>query len=258
LEDDNMANRIIASLALAVLTLGIGSAVQAQPADYKTYFTFSGPVTLPGVTLPAGKYIFRLADPNSSRKVIAIQSEDGKKQFAMLHTIPNQAEKAPNDAEIRFMETSSNVPPPVKTWWYPGKAIGYEFIYPRAQAMQLAKVTNQPVLTTAQETTQFETADLSRISGSGVPAAVTIEENPAPAAVGGRAQAGEVFTEDRPAQAPAGGAVAPSQDVRADERARSTARTELPRTASNVPSVMMFGVLALLVGLSLSRRRADV
>ena len=248
-----MANRIIASLALAVLTLGIGSAVQAQPADYKTYFTFSGPVTLPGVTLPAGKYIFRLADPNSSRKIIAIQSEDGKKQFAMLHTIPNQAPKAPNDAEIRFMETSSNVPPPVKTWWYPGKAIGYEFIYPRAQAMQLAKVTNEPVLTTAKETTQFESADLSRISGSGVPADVTIEETPAPAAVAGRAQTG-VIAEDRPAQAPGGAATSP--DVRADERARTTARTELPRTASNVPNVMLFGALALVIGLGLSLRRA--
>ena len=119
------------------------------------------------MTLPAGKYIFRLADPNSSRKVIAIQSGDGKKQLAMLHTIPNQAPKAPNDPEIRFMETSSNVPPPVKTWWYPGKSIGYEFIYPRAQATQLAKVTTEPVLTTTQETTQFENADLSRISGQG-------------------------------------------------------------------------------------------
>ena len=67
-------------------------------------------------------------------------SADGKKSLAMLHTIPNQAMKAPKDAEIRFMETSAQVPPPVKTWWYAGKAIGYEFIYPRKQALQLAKV----------------------------------------------------------------------------------------------------------------------
>jgi LPXTG-motif cell wall-anchored protein len=245
-----MANRIIASMALSLLILGIGSAAQAQTADYKTYFTFSGPVTLPGVTLPAGKYIFRLADPNSSRKVIAIQSEDGRKQLAMLHTIPNQAPKAPNDPEIRFMETSSNVPPPVKTWWYPGQSIGYEFIYPRAQAAQLAKVTTEPVLTTTQETTQFETADLSRISGQGAPAAVEVQASPAPAAVAGRAQTGEVFTENRPAQSP-GGAVA-SQDTRADERARTTARTELPQTASNVPSLMLFGALALAIGFGLS------
>jgi hypothetical protein len=239
--------------------LGIGGAAQAQPADYKTYFTFSGPVTLPGVTLPAGKYIFRLADPNTSRKVIAIQSEDGTKQFALLHTIPNQAPQAPNDPEIRFMETSSNVPPPVKTWWYPGNSIGYEFIYPRAQAMQLAKVTNQPVLTTTQDTTQFENADLSRISGSGVPAAVTVEEKPAPAQVAGRAQSGVVIQDNPPAQAAGGGAAAPrQQDVRADERARSTTRTELPQTASRVPGVMLFGALALAIGLGLSRQRARV
>jgi len=249
-----MANRIIASLALAVLTLGIGSAAQAQPADNRTYFTFSSPVTLPGVTLPAGKYIFRIADENSGRRVVAIQSGDGKKQLAMLLTIPNQAPKAPSDPEIRFMETSSKIPPPVKTWWYPGKSIGYEFIYPRAQALQLAKVTTEPVLTTTQETTQFETADLSRISGQGVPEAVKVDETPAPAAVAGRAQTGELFTEGRPAQSP-GGAVASAQDTRADERARTTARTELPATASNVPTLMLAGALALAIGLGLSQRR---
>ena len=51
-----------------------------------------------------------------------------------------------------------------------------------------------------------------------------------------------------------GGAVA-SQDTRADERARTTARTELPQTASNVPTVMLFGALALALGFGLSRLR---
>ena len=249
-----MAKRMIASLAFAVLILGIGSAAQAQPADYKTYFTFSGPITLPGVTLPAGKYIFRLADAQSGRKVVSIQSEDGKRQLAMLHTIPNQAPKAPNDPEIRFMETSSNVPPPVKTWWYPGKSIGYEFIYPRAQAMQLAKVTTEPVLTTTQDTSQFENADLSRISGAGAPAPVRVEETPAPAAVAGRAQQGEVF-DGKPAGPGRGGATASAQDTRADERARTTARTELPQTAGAIPGLMLFGALSLAAGLGLSRRR---
>jgi hypothetical protein len=116
------------------------------------------PVTLPGITLPAGRYLFRLADPNSSRKVISVLSEDGKTPLAMLHTIPNQLPKAPNDPEVRFLETSGNMPPPIKGWWYPGKSIGYEFIYPRAQALQLAKVTSEPVLTTSAETKNVATA----------------------------------------------------------------------------------------------------
>jgi hypothetical protein len=230
-----MLSKVVAFLTLAVLTLSIAGRAEAQPADYRTYFTFSAPVTLPGVTLPAGKYIFRLADPDSSRKVINVLSEDGKRSLAMLQTIPNQAMKAPKDAEIRFMETSAKVPPPVKTWWYAGKAIGYEFIYPRKQALELAKATSE----------------LSRVTGSeSNQAAVAVEQEPAAREVSGRAQQADVNA----AQSPQGGASAnASRDTRADERARATARTELPRTASSTPGVLIFGALALAIGLGLSR-----
>jgi len=239
--------RIIALSVVATLSLGIGGVAQAQPADYRTYFTFSSSVTLPGITLPAGTYLFRLADPDTTRKVISVLSADGKTSLAMLHTIPNRLPQAPRDAEIRFMETPANVPPAVKTWWYPGQSIGYEFIYPRQQALQLAKATSEPVLTTVAETKDFETADLSRISGSGVPAAVVVEDNPAPVAATGRVQQGEVVV--------GGGNVTPAQDPRADERARAATRTALPQTASLWPTVMLFGAVAMLVGLFLSFRQ---
>ncbi len=239
-----MVSKLVALLALTVLTLSIGGRAEAQPADYRTYFTFSAPVTLPGMTLPAGKYIFRLADPDGSRKVINVMSGDGKKSLAMLHTIPNQAARPPKDAEIRFMETNAQVPPPVKTWWYAGKSLGYEFIYPRRQALELAKSTKEPILTTAKETTDLEKADLSRIDGAGVPAPVTVDENPAPAEARGRAQQADTDA--------AGGASATSRDVRADERARTTARRELPRTASSVPSVLLLGLFAMTLGVGLS------
>jgi hypothetical protein len=243
----HMLNRIVVLSSLAALTLGISGVAQAQPADYRTYFTFSAPVTLPGVTLPAGRYLFRLADPDGSRKVISVLSADGKTPLAMLHTIPNKLLQAPGDAEIRFMETPANVPPAIKTWWYPGQSIGYEFIYPRQQALQLAKVTPEPVLTTVAETKDFETADLSRISGSGVPSPVVAADNPAAVAATGRVQQGEVVT--------GGGSVTAAQDPRADERARTTTRTALPQTASSLPTVALFGALAMLAGLALSLRQ---
>jgi hypothetical protein len=237
-----MLSRLTVFSTLAMVVLSMGGTTRAQPSDYRTYFTFSTPVTLPGVTLPAGRYLFRLADPDSSRKVISVLSEDGKTPLAMLHTIPNQLTKAPNDPEVRFLETSGNMPPPIKGWWYPGKSIGYEFIYPRAQALQLAKVASEPVLTTSVETKDVATADLSRIDGAGVPAAVTVEEAPAPVQASGRAQQGEV--------APAASARATAApDPRADERARSTARTQLPQTASSMPFVLLFGALTLCAGI---------
>jgi hypothetical protein len=246
-----MLSKPLAFLMLSVLTLSIAGRAEAQPADYRTYFTFSAPVTLPGVTLPAGKYIFRLADPDSSRKVINVLSEDGKRSLAMLHTIPNQTMKAPKDAEIRFMETSAKVPPPIKTWWYAGKAIGYEFIYPRKQALELAKATSEPILTTSQETSDLARADLSRVSGADAQsAAVKVEQNPAPAEASGRAQQADAGQ----AQSPSAGASssAPARDVRADERARSTARTELPRTASSTPLVLLSGIFSMVLGLGLT------
>ena len=36
---------------------------------------------------------------------------------------------------------------------YPGQAIGYELIYPRPEALTLAKITSEPVLTTNTEAT---------------------------------------------------------------------------------------------------------
>jgi len=222
-----------------MLTLAAATA-QAQPSDYRTFFTFSGSVTLPGVTLPAGTYLFRLADPDSSRKVINVLSADGKRSLAMLHTIPNQLLRAPQNPEIRFMEAGANMPPPIKTWWYPGKAIGYEFIYPRAQALALAKVTSEPVLTTATETRDVETAELARVTAAGPPIQVVVDENPAPVELAsGRVQQGEVVTD---------ATIAPvTQQARVDQGAR----TRLPQTAGSVPVFAVFGGAALVAGLAL-------
>jgi LPXTG-motif cell wall-anchored protein len=244
-----MLKHMVAVSTFAILALSIGTA-QAQPADYRTFFTFSAPVTLPGVTLPAGTYLFRLADPTTGRKVINVLSADGKRSLAMLHTIPNQLLDAPQNAEIRFMETTANTPPPIKTWWYPGKAIGYEFIYPRPQALQLAKVTSEPVLTTIAETQDFEKAELARISASGAPAPVVVTENPVPvAAATGRAQQGEVAPLE---------AIPVTQEARADVRAPTATRTELPQTASMMPTVVLFGTGAMIAGVLLMLwRRAE-
>jgi hypothetical protein len=238
-----MFSKLLVFSTLALLVSGIGGTALAQTADHRTYFTFSTPVTLPGVTLPAGRYLFRLADPDSSRKVISVLSEDGKTPLAMLHTIPNQLLNAPQDPEIRFLETSGNMPPAIKGWWFQGNSIGYEFIYPRQQALQLAKVTSGPVLTTRDETKDVVKADLARIDGSGVPSPVVVEEAPAPVAATGRAQQGEV--------APGGATATAAPDTRADERARGTARTRLPQTASSMPYLFLMGVLAMGTGIGL-------
>src|SRR5262249_53949507 len=89
---------------LGVAAVLVAAVAYAQPSDKRTFFTFSRPITLPGVTLPAGKYIFRLADDESSRKVIQVVSSDGTKPYAMLLTIPEERRDPAKDAEVSFLE----------------------------------------------------------------------------------------------------------------------------------------------------------
>jgi hypothetical protein len=133
-------------LAAAAVAACVAAPARADESDKLTYLTFSKSVQLPGKTLPAGRYRFQLADTEGSRRAIKVQSEDGKKQLAMLLTIPNQLRDIPKDPVVMFSETAEGQPDAVKSWNYPGERIGYEFIYPRAQALIIAHRTHQPVL----------------------------------------------------------------------------------------------------------------
>jgi hypothetical protein len=170
-----------AACAAAILTMSAAPAhAQGGPMDLRTEFTFSQPVELPGVTLPPGTYIFRFADATTGRMVMQVQAKDqSSKTYGMFMTISAQRPKPSDDAELRFMETPAGQPTAVKTWWYPGRTIGREFIYPKSQARRLAQATSQTVLTTkAEDVTneQMKTADLSYVSPTGQDTALTDEQ----------------------------------------------------------------------------------
>jgi hypothetical protein len=133
-------------IAITAATLCVSLPARADESDKLTYLTFSKPVQLPGVTLPAGRYRFQLADVEESRRVIKIQSEDGKKQIALLLTVQNQLRDIPKDSLVLFRETAQGQPDAIRSWNYPGERIGYEFIYPKDQALIIAHRTHQPVL----------------------------------------------------------------------------------------------------------------
>ena len=92
--------------AVAVFVCLVAAPVSAQPLDKRMLFTFSGPVTLPGVTLPAGQYLFRLADPNSSGKVVQVLNADGTKPYGLFFTIPAERLEPASSPEVHFMETA--------------------------------------------------------------------------------------------------------------------------------------------------------
>src|ERR1043165_8701366 len=72
------ATLIATALVLAIVA-ALSTRVQAQNTNTQelTYLTFSNTVELPGVTLPAGTYTFRLAD-TPSRNVVQVLDRDQK------------------------------------------------------------------------------------------------------------------------------------------------------------------------------------
>src|SRR5437870_2935465 len=138
------------AVALAVI---LGSPAKADEVKKLTYVTFSAPVQVPGVTLPAGTYRFELADPMVERGILEISSKDGKQHYAMLMTIPTDREKATDNPVVMFKETARGEPTAVQAWFYPGERMGQEFVYPRAQAMRIAEATHQAVRTASTAST---------------------------------------------------------------------------------------------------------
>ena len=226
----------------------------AQTLDKRTLFTFSGPVSMPGVTLPAGKYLFRLANPDSGRNVVQVLNADGTKPYGMFFAMRAERFEPASTPEVRFMETAAGMPAAIKTWWYPGERSGYEFVYPKDQARRLAQGATQPVLTTQTQTTtteQTNTADLTRISSAGQETNVSADATPAGSTPGGTSQQGEVASSGisiADATIPARIAASP---VATTSRPAQSARASLPQTASVMPFVALAGSVALFAGIGL-------
>ena len=150
----------LACVASAVLALPLSAAAQG-PVNQDTFFTFSQDVELPNKTLPAGKYLFQLADSPSNRHIVKVMSADRKEIYATLLAIPYYSNDRPSDdPQVRFMETPASGTNgntaaagtnAIKIWFYPGNSVGHEFIYPRSQAMRIASRTGSSVLTTKSE-----------------------------------------------------------------------------------------------------------
>ena len=131
---------IFAVLALAASTAILAPAAGAQDGNFnrRTVLTFSKPFEIPGMVLPAGTYTFQLADTLADRHIVSISSADGSKQIAMAMGIAIDRVESTNETVITFGEVPVGSPDTIRTWFYPGRSSGVEFVYPKRRALELA------------------------------------------------------------------------------------------------------------------------
>jgi hypothetical protein len=217
--------------SVALVGAALTSAARADEYNEKTVVTFSGPVEIPGVhikgwgVLPAGTYVFKLVDSQSDRHIVQIFSADEKTVYATILAIPNYRLRATGKTVITFRERPAGEPEALRAWFYPGRNWGEEFVYPKAVAIEIAKSSNTAVLTTPAELP----VEVEAIQTVNEPVIAQLRVAPVQAIqpTGEVVELAQVVTPPPP------------------EQVAAAAPAALPATASSLPLIGLFGLMAL-------------
>lgn len=136
----------VASIA-AVALLGVGaSSARADECDQLTFLTFSAPVALPQVTLPAGTYRFVHLDCGTNPHILRVTSADGREVYATLLTSPVDRMAPTSRPEVILAEMPKGQPDAITAFFYPGDTIGDRLVYPQPEARTVHDATRQTVV----------------------------------------------------------------------------------------------------------------
>lgn len=231
-------------LFVLTLLLTAGSVAKPSVSDKLTIFTFSQPVEVPGVALPAGTYAFKLLDSAADRSIVQVFDKDQRKLYATILAIPDYTPQPSDKTIIKFSETVPGGPKAIKEWFYPGETIGWEFVYPKKRAVELAKASNQPVPSMPNNLASNIMQPAQSSSDSSVTA---MKEAPIKAEKpsGDEVEVAEVFIITVPAADDANFHPTP-HTVNTD--AGEVAVRQLPKTASLMPLLWLTGFALMIAG----------
>jgi hypothetical protein len=207
----------------------------------------------------------KLHDLYMNRNVVQVFTDDEKQMLAQFLAINDERLEPVDKTTFTFIETQPGYPKPIRSWFYPGRNIGLEFVYPKEQALEIARHAREPILTTE---TAVNLHDLGSVT-------ITAQE-PITGDFGTTATAQNTVTGpseetvQQPAQEEETPAIAQNegeQELKSEpevERAKPsepeetyseeqapTQTAELPKTAGELPLVGLIGMLCLGVGLGL-------
>ena len=124
-------------------------AAYADLGDQATKITFSQPIQVPGQVLPAGTYLFKLADTNTEQNLVQIFNSDRTVLYATIQTVPSERSEPTGNTTITVAAEESGQPVLLK-WFYPGSLTGHEFVYSKEREKELAQDRQQTIEATQQ------------------------------------------------------------------------------------------------------------
>jgi hypothetical protein len=238
-------------IALAVLVEVRG----AEPVK-QTPFSINDPFEVPSMILEPGHYVFKLVEREPQRNVldvfetVQLWTGDETRLLSTLLTMPNYDQPTTDKTVFTFFERGPKQPKALRIWFAPGRNYGQEFVYPKLQAVELAKSVGRAVLSLPPELP----GDLGKL------ASAAIQPSPAPPVPQpAAAPPSPPVTPRMPAAAPKTIPTAMTPEVNATAPIQSRARAResqviaasLPKTASYLALFAALGILGIFAGVLL-------
>jgi len=129
----------------------------ADESDEATIMSFSAPVQIPGQVLPAGTYLFELADHGSAPNVVQVFSSDRTVLYGTFLTIATERQDPTSDTTVTLAEPESGGTPVLVKWFYPGQDIGNEFLYSKQTEKELARDSQQTIVARQAQSSNSDT-----------------------------------------------------------------------------------------------------
>ena len=256
-----MKNYLKTLAFVAVVSMaGMGIAA-ADEWDKKTVITTDEVMQLPNMMLQPGTYVIKLADSNSNRHVVQFFDKDEKHLVTTVLAIPNQRLRLTGKSVFAFWEVPAGQPKALRAWFYPGDNFGQEFAYRPQEAAKITAsnsganvpIDDRPAAADATATAANEPTPAPAEPAPAAEPAPTPAPPPAPAEV---AAAPQPPAPEPPAvaQEPVTPAPAVAETTSDAQRINPAPQQpdSLPKTASNLPWLVLTGFLSIVGALALN------
>jgi len=235
---------VLAVLAAAVI---LAPAIfHADEFDLKTYISVNQPFQLPGATLQANtKYILKRLDHGmTDPHVLQVRTADGK-VISTFYAISAERLEPTGKTLLTFYETAPGYARPAREWFYPGRTIGYHFLYRKEKMTEISAhlVGAESTVQTAQ--VQHESFQTEPGSEQVAPDQGTMAQNSQSeqSEIERQKPADTAVTEPEPAPAPMQSDNAAA--TQESDTGNSNMPAQLPKTAGELPMLILVGLGSL-------------
>ena len=145
------------SLIAAGLLLGSSALFAADGAGPAAKFTLTDKTKIPGATLKAGSYSIRVVDHLSDRLIVRVDAATGNTHSTFIALTNSHIPKPTSPGAVNWNKTPEGEEY-LRGWYFPNSNSVVEFVYPKADAVAIAK-SNQSKVPAIDPASEGKVAD---------------------------------------------------------------------------------------------------